>query len=137
MKQRNKKGFTLAELLIVVAIVAVLAAIAIPIFNMQLDKARQGVDTSNLRAAKSMAAADALQNADHYSDGTYYYRFDEDPSGNLIMYDLGTADDNICGVPTYGVHQKGDMLGKSKANHGKHIYIKVVDHKINEAKWAD
>ena len=32
MKQTNKKGFTLAELLIVVAIIAVLVAIAIPVF---------------------------------------------------------------------------------------------------------
>lgn len=33
MKKRENKGFTLAELLIVVAIIAVLAAISIPIFN--------------------------------------------------------------------------------------------------------
>lgn len=32
MKYKNKKGFTLAELLIVVAIIAVLVAVAIPIF---------------------------------------------------------------------------------------------------------
>ena len=36
--KRNKKGFTLAELLIVVAIVAVLVAIALPVFTAQLDK---------------------------------------------------------------------------------------------------
>ena len=33
--KENKKGFTLAELLIVVAIIAVLVAIAIPIFTAQ------------------------------------------------------------------------------------------------------
>ena len=35
--QNRKKGFTLAELLVVVAIVAILAAISIPIFTRQLD----------------------------------------------------------------------------------------------------
>ena len=40
----NKKGFTLAELLIVVAIIAVLVAIAIPIFTAQLEKAREATD---------------------------------------------------------------------------------------------
>ena len=49
--KENKKGFTLAELLIVVAIIAVLVAISIPIFNSQLEKSREAVDISNIRAA--------------------------------------------------------------------------------------
>ena len=40
-KLKNKKAFTLAELLIVIAIIAVLVAIAIPVFNAQLDKAEK------------------------------------------------------------------------------------------------
>ena len=50
-KNLNKKGFTLAELLIVVAIIAVLVAVAIPVFNAQLEKSRQAVDVANMRAA--------------------------------------------------------------------------------------
>ena len=50
MKKKNK-GFTLAELLIVVAIIAVLVAIAIPVFTSQLEKAREATDKANLRAA--------------------------------------------------------------------------------------
>ena len=42
MNKNNRKGFTLAELLIVVAIIAVLVAIAIPVFTSQLEKSRQG-----------------------------------------------------------------------------------------------
>ena len=45
----NKKGFTLAELLIVVAIIAVLVAIAIPIFVSQLEKSREATDAANIR----------------------------------------------------------------------------------------
>ena len=40
-KRLNKKGFTLAELLIVVAIIGVLVAVSIPIFTAQLEKARE------------------------------------------------------------------------------------------------
>ena len=62
-KKLNKKGFTLAELLIVVAIIAVLVAIAIPIFTGALEKARYGVHKSNARSLKSMAVADILASA--------------------------------------------------------------------------
>ena len=48
---REKKGFTLAELLIVVAIIAVLVAIAIPVFSTQLEKSREATDLANVRAA--------------------------------------------------------------------------------------
>ena len=58
--KKNKKGFTLAELLIVVAIIAVLVAISIPIFNSQLEKSRDAVTAANLRAAYAEAATDIL-----------------------------------------------------------------------------
>lgn len=62
MKKTNKKGFTLAELLVVVAIIAVLVAIAIPIFTSQLEKAREATDAANLRAAYAEVSADAVLN---------------------------------------------------------------------------
>lgn len=49
--KKNRKGFTLAELLIVVAIIAVLVAIAIPVFTNQLEKSREATDVANVRSA--------------------------------------------------------------------------------------
>lgn len=49
--KKNRKGFTLAELLIVVAIIAVLVAIAIPVFTTQLEKSREATDLANARSA--------------------------------------------------------------------------------------
>lgn len=62
MKKTNKKGFTLAELLVVVAIIAVLVAIAIPIFTTQLEKARQSTDAANCRALYAEAMTASLEN---------------------------------------------------------------------------
>lgn len=56
-KKINKKGFTLAELLIVVAIIGVLVAISIPIFTAQLEKARDATTVANLRSAYAEASA--------------------------------------------------------------------------------
>ncbi len=61
MKKLNKKGFTLAELLIVVAIIAVLVAISIPIFTSQLEKSREATDAANIRAAYAQAAVEVLE----------------------------------------------------------------------------
>ncbi|MDY6279761.1 MAG: prepilin-type N-terminal cleavage/methylation domain-containing protein [Roseburia faecis] len=72
MNKNNRKGFTLAELLIVVAIIAVLVAISIPIFSAQLKKARVAVNQANARAGEAAAYAAYL----------------EDPSYDIIAYDI-------------------------------------------------
>lgn len=62
MKLKSKKGFTLAELLIVIAIIAIMVAIAIPVFNGQLNKAKAGTDLANLRSAYAVAQIEMLTN---------------------------------------------------------------------------
>lgn len=54
-KIKNNKGFTLMEMLIVVAIIAILVAIAIPSFTAQLEKAREAADIANIRSAYAEA----------------------------------------------------------------------------------
>ena len=49
-RKSGKKGFTLMEMLIVVAIIGILIAIAIPTFNNALTKARISADEANLRS---------------------------------------------------------------------------------------
>lgn len=69
-KMRERKGFTLAELLIVVAIIGVLVAIAIPIFTSQLEKSRDAVSAANARAAYAEAAVAKL-NQETVGNATY------------------------------------------------------------------
>ena len=52
----KKKGFTLAELLIVIAIIGVLVGIAIPVLNSQLEKSRKAKDLHTARSIESVLA---------------------------------------------------------------------------------
>ncbi len=66
----SKKGFTLAELLIVVAIIGVLVGISIPIFSAQLKKSRVATNQANARAAYAAAKA-AYLDTEGVKGGTY------------------------------------------------------------------
>lgn len=70
-KKNNKKGFTLAELLVVVAIIGILVAISIPIFTAQLGRAKHGTNLANLRSAKVAAVCAYLSNDTAAVSGTY------------------------------------------------------------------
>lgn len=64
-KFADKKAFTLMEMLIVVAIIAVLVAIAIPTFSGQIERANEAADAANIRAAYAEAVLNAME-----KDGT-------------------------------------------------------------------
>ena len=89
-KFKSKKGFTLAELLIVIAIIAILVAIAIPIFKTQLDNAKAQVKAANERSASAIAVAAYMTDETAPTDAVDYY-FKVDDNKNLEM--TGTASD--------------------------------------------
>ncbi|MCI6696117.1 MAG: prepilin-type N-terminal cleavage/methylation domain-containing protein [Erysipelotrichaceae bacterium] len=59
---RRNKGFTLAELLIIVAIIAILVGISMPIFTSQLEKSRRAVDKANARNIEAVLGVAANSN---------------------------------------------------------------------------
>lgn len=69
-KIRNKKGFTLVEMLIVVAIIAILIAISIPMVGAALEKSRHAVDQANIRDAISLASVEYMTNMKSLNEST-------------------------------------------------------------------
>lgn len=67
----EKGGFTLAELLIVVAIILVLVAIAIPVFTGALTNAEKATGDANIRAVRATAATEILLDSNTYMSSDY------------------------------------------------------------------
>ena len=66
MKHTNKQGFTIVELVIVIAVIAILAAVLIPTFSNLIKKANISNDTAiakNLNTAAIAAQADTFDQA--------------------------------------------------------------------------
>ncbi|NLD11409.1 MAG: prepilin-type N-terminal cleavage/methylation domain-containing protein [Clostridiales bacterium] len=95
--KRNIKGFTLAELLVVVAIIAVLVAVSIPVFTSQLDKARRTTCEANRTTLRHHIIVDYLSgNITSINDAALKKYIDKDetrcPSGGTYTVSGNLAD---------------------------------------------
>lgn len=137
-KIKNKKGFTLVEMLIVVAIIAILVVVSIPIINSSLEKAKVAADDANVRAAKAAANVKYLEG--EYNDGTVV--------GTGYVYDAasGTLKDTSekSSVEGYGQSSATDdgvnfsgATDLEKIPNGKIIQIAIDSEGSVTYKWVE
>ena len=113
-KLNNRKGFTLMEMLIVVAIIAILVIIAIPTFNASLAKARAATDVANIRSGYAAAQVEAMTNGLKDTTGnaaanTYYLQKDGSVSNT-------TTDNYTCQGNSKNVAEGTTIGGAVKVN---------------------
>lgn len=110
-KLKKTGGFTLIEMLIVVAIIAILVAVSIPMVSSSLEKARKATDDANERAAKSAAMIEYMINGSGTGAATYHYNAE---SGKAIP---DSQSSEVAAIKDYGQGSKKDASSDSRTTH--------------------
>ena len=90
MKRNNKRGFTIVELVVVVAVIAILAAVLIPTFSGITARAKETALRSDLKAAYSQYVSEKA-NANEDAEDVIYIKVDE-KYYTVIKGDTATAE---------------------------------------------
>ena len=132
----RKQGFTLAELLIVVAIIGVLVAVSVPVFTAQRRKAVDAVNKANIRAAKAMALAAFYDDKTVYvssRNGTQmaYFKYTD---GILVRLDTNLRSDQVNDL----AKTVCDQAAQHKQCDCIYVYVSLNDAKpIQTAPYLD
>lgn len=118
-KLKKQGGFTLVEMLTVVAIIAILIAISIPMVTGALDRASKATDVANVRAAKALTSIEYLTNTSFKADEEWAY---DALKGKLVA---AAAGDDVT------------PYGKASGNDGNIIWVQYSEaEKAVQYQWG-
>ncbi len=124
MKAASRKGFTLIEILIVVIILGILAAIVIPQFTNASDDARKSSTASQLQTLRSAVELYKLQHGDSYptSGGSVTGTWDWNLLlGTSLSYDSKTVGPYMQQTPMNPLAGRSVMGTSASATNGWYI----------------
>ena len=100
MKKMNKKGFTIVELVIVIAVIAILSAVMIPTFSGMITKAE---DSAAFQEAANIYKAYRFENYSDIAANAYVAVSTDDDADYEYYFQVsaeGVLDDTPVSVPT-------------------------------------
>ncbi len=134
MRKSNKKGFTVVELVIVIAIIAILAGVLIPTFASLIQKANESKDTQLVKNLNTALAAD---NKEHKTmtdalDAAAEFGYDvgkinASATGNEILWD--SENDVFCYLKNGNVEYIPETNLKSGSKPADYKLWKIYDGK--------
>ena len=115
MKRTNKKGFTIVELVIVIAVIAVLAAVLIPTFSGIIEKAHLSNDTSLVASINTAIAVEQIVTGEP-NDAIeiakiikrYGMKLETKSKGNYLWYDIENRKVVLAGLNEEGIVLQGE-----------------------------
>ena len=115
----NKKGFTLIEMLVVIAIIAVLVSIVIPVVGNSTDKAGAATNAANLRSITAAAQVANLQATTPSAAGTITVTNGKATVGGTEISCPSSVKCGLCAkgvVPTITIDAAGNVTVKYGSN---------------------
>ncbi len=128
MKKRSNKGFTLIELMIVVAIIGILAAIAIPKFADLISKSKEGATKGGLSAIRSSLQV-------YYGDNEGIFPLD----ALAVLTDDGKYINEIpeAKLPGTGVGDSNLVTAYSSMTEGGAAYVPAIASTVGGWAYAN
>ena len=118
MKKNNKKGFTIVELVIVIAVIAILAAVLIPTFTGVTERAKENAAMQNARNAWTEYMTEHADKADYEEniciestvDGNvYYFHVVNGEFETKAVENHSASTDHAAGTAMYEVSAEGKL----------------------------
>lgn len=122
-KLKKTGGFTLIEMLIVVAIIAILIAVSIPLVSGALDKARKATDAANERAAKAAAVIEYM---------TGDITFTGDPASAEFYYDATAGD-----LKDHATAPTDQKYGQCSEHKGDYLVVTITEDGDATVAWSE
>ncbi|VFC12735.1 pilin protein [Clostridioides difficile] len=120
---KNKKGFTLVELLVVIAIIGILAIVALPALFKNIEKAKIAKLEADISAIKS-ASLSYYADESKYTDGGMISWVKKD--GKIII-NGGFKDDPLADkIENLGMPYNGSYLLMSSPGHEKYLELSIL-----------
>ncbi|SHJ68328.1 prepilin-type N-terminal cleavage/methylation domain-containing protein [Anaerobranca californiensis DSM 14826] len=125
---KDNKGFTLVELLVVIAVIAILAAIAIPRFGGFRDRALEAAHKSELQALRQALNYAIIEKGDNNIDFNDLAKYFDDDEFNA------TNTENVTYTPGGGDGRRYTLTWVD-GQQGKEITATVVNGSERENGW--